>query len=268
MIDKAGKAYWQEVWTSQQSTSLLARKSRPVADLEKRFGRFFESVLSGIDTSGLKLLEAGCGSSNWLSYFARDFGFEVSGIDYSEAGCARVSENLLRQKIAGEIVCADFRNPPKQMRNAFDILFSSGVVEHYTDTVACVEALSELLKPGGMMITNIPNLNGLCGWLQRAYSRTVFDVHVPLDAQALAEGHERAGLTVDSCDYFLSTNFGVVNPGNLHEQPLAGGLKKATLGALTRVSYLVLKLEDRLTPIPPNRFSSPYINCVARKKLA
>jgi 2-polyprenyl-3-methyl-5-hydroxy-6-metoxy-1,4-benzoquinol methylase len=265
-IDKAGKSYWEHLWSAQLPATNLSSQSRYVNYQKNRFRRFFSEVFADRETSGARLLEAGCGSSSWLPYFATEFGFVVTGIDYSPSGCERARANLSLHNTAGEIVCADFFKPPEDMRNVFDVVFSAGVVEHFTDTAACLKSLATFLKPGGLIVTSIPNLTGLCGWMQRLLNRPVFDVHVPLDAAALATAHENAGLQVSSCDYFMSTNFGVISLNGIATRSPAGLVKRIAVAGLTRLSYLIWSIEDLVRPMRPNRLSSPYINCVARKQ--
>ena len=264
-IDKAGRAYWEQLWAAQKPATTLPPKSRSVSYLEDRFRRFFREVFSEMETSGKRLIEAGCGSSSWLPYFATEFGFAVSGIDYTRSGCDQARANLSMQNVPGEIVCADFFDPPEQMRAAFEVVVSSGVVEHFTDTAACLSSLAAFLKPGGLMITSIPNMRGLCGLVQKLLNRPAFDVHVPLDAETLAAAHEQAGLQVLRCNYFMSTNFGVVSLNGIATRSPIGLFKKIALGGLIRFSQLVWIMEDFVGLIAPNSISSPYINCVARK---
>jgi hypothetical protein len=136
---------------------------------------------------------------------------------------------------------------------------SFGVLEHFKNTTACVAAFSRFLKPGGLLITNIPNLCGLNGLIQKMINRPIFDIHVLLDKNALMQVHRINGLRVISCDYFLFTNLGVLNFENLK-----GGLfyKRAT-----RLRSLINKVawvcERAIPMLKPNRWSSPYINCVS-----
>jgi len=261
-LDKAGKAYWEDLWAEKPAVSAPP----VVAHLEKRFQRFFTTVFADFTTSEGRLLEAGCGSTSTLPYFANQFGFSVTGIDYSPTACEQARAVLRREKIVGEIICADFFAPPENLRESFDVVFSSGVAEHFSETSHCIQSLAGFLKPGGLMITSIPNLTGLIGTIQRVANRPVFDVHVPLDKSALATAHEKGGLDVLACEYFMSTNFGVINLHGVARNSLNGFAKRAGLALLTRLSRAIWIAEDLVRPIPPNKFTSPYVICVARKR--
>jgi hypothetical protein len=63
----------------------------------------------------------------------------------------------------------------------------------------------------------------------------------------------------------MSTNFGIVNLNGLPRNSVSYLSKRVLLSLLTRFSHAVWIAEDLVRPVPPNRFSSPYITCIARK---
>jgi SAM-dependent methyltransferase len=151
--------------------------------------------------------------------------------------------------------------PPPELLRRFDVVFSLGVVEHFEDTTTALKALSAFLKPGGVLLTIIPNMTGLIGDLQRTLNAPVYRIHVPLTAGDLREYHERAGLSVLRSEFLMSTNFGVINLNGLQRGP---GLffRRATLAVLTRLSRLAWFLESVGLPAPTTRRFAPYIVCV------
>jgi hypothetical protein len=97
-------------------------------------------------------------------------------------------------------------------------------------------------------------------------NRPVYDIHQLIDPARLREAHEQAGLEVLECDYFVCTGFGVNNLIGISTRTATGFLKKVCLGILSRASMLVWLIENKTGSFPPYRFSSPYINCIARKR--
>jgi SAM-dependent methyltransferase len=177
-----------------------------------------------------------------------------------------MAEQVLKANaVEAEVVCADFFAPPENMLGAFDVVVSFGVVEHFDDTAACLRAVSAFLKPGGMLITNIPNMVGWIGDIQKLVNKPVYDIHQLIDPQRLRVAHELAGLEVLECDYFVGTSFGVNNLTGISTKNVAGFLKKVLLGVLARVSMLVWSIEEKTGYFAPRKFASPYINCIARK---
>ncbi len=259
--DKAGKSYWDCTWEhAYLPETINPFRPGPNHYIDRKFHDFFERIFADKETKNSKLLEIGCARSVWLPYFAKEFGFRVYGIDYSETGCQQAMQLLSNQGIKGEIVCADFFSPPESMIGKFEVVISFGVLEHFQDTQNCITAFSKYLKPEGVMITNIPNLTGLIGLIQKVINRNVFDIHVPLSPERILEAHQKNGLEVISCNYFLSANFGVLNFENLKGSALYTWILQLFCW-LNRAIWFT----EKLIPIKPNRWSSPYINCVAIK---
>jgi 2-polyprenyl-3-methyl-5-hydroxy-6-metoxy-1,4-benzoquinol methylase len=262
--DKAGQAHWDRIWTETEAPDVAAPPASGRGSLkDRRFEALFRQIFSTMQTEGKTLLEVGCAQSRWLPYFAREFGFSIWGLDYSEIGCQQERQLLNRAGIPGEIVCADLFAPPETMCGEFDVVTSFGVVEHFEDTAACIGAMAKFLKPGGMVLTFIPNQRGAIGCLQKLFNRPVYEMHVPLRARDLRAAHEAAGLRVARCHYFLSMGFGVVELSGLDPDAASTRSKWFLLNNLIRLSTLNLMLENRVAPLPTTRLLSPYVVCVA-----
>lgn len=260
-MDKAGKSYWDCTWEHAYLPETISPdQPGPNYYIDRKFHDFFERIFIDIETKNSKLLEIGCARSVWLPYFAKKFEFKVYGIDYSETGCQQAKQILSNEGVRGEIVCADFLSPPESMIEEFDVVISFGVLEHFEDTEGCILAFSKFLKQGGIMIMNIPNLTGLVGLIQRLMNRNVFNIHVPLSLAKIMEAIQKSMLKQVSCNYFLSVNFGVVNYENLKGSILYTCILQCFCWLNKTIWFI-----ERLLPIKPNRWSSPYINCVAIK---
>jgi len=262
--DLAGKSYWDKNWSMQSITLLDVKDTRLSNEINHRFHQLFCGLLDPARDTGKRLLEVGCARSIWLPYFAMQHGLKVSGLDYSEEGCRQAEAVLAAAGAQGQIVCADMFDPPSDLVGAFDFLLTFGVVEHFTDTSAAIAALANFLKPGGTIITVIPNMNGTTGALQKLFDRSVFDKHVRLGPEELSAAHLKTGLVVKSADYFIASNYYVVN--SLHQQgkpfyPLVRLLN----GLLGRASMIVWQLERLWRRLPGSRMFSPYVVCVAKR---
>lgn len=266
-MDKAGQKYWNDSWASSDIPEVVNPSDTRLKNyVNRRFHQVFLRLFDKSETPSMRLLEIGCAKSAWLPYFAKEFGFSVCGLDYSPIGCQMARKVLQVNGVEAEVICADFFAPPENMLGAFDVVVSIGVVEHFDDTASCLSAVSSFLKPGGMLITNIPNMMGWIGSIQKLVNRPVYDIHQLIDPVRLREAHELAGLDVLECDYFVSTSFGVNNLNGISTSTVVGFLKKIFLGVLARVSMLVWSIENKIGSFSQNRFSSPYINCIARKR--
>lgn len=264
--DKAGKAYWDKNWSVKPPDLLDMEDTRTANEVNLRFHNYLSEMISPTRSAGKRFLEVGCARSVWLPYFAQKYGLKISGLDYSEDGCRQAKALLSMSSVEGEVICADLFAPPDEMLGAFDYVFSLGVVEHFTDTSACMAAMARFLRPGGMAITVIPNMRGTTGALQRLCDKAVFDIHVALTPAELQLAHDRAGLSTISCGYFISTNYYVVNSQH-RRGSLYYPLLRLMHGAMGRLSMAVWWLERKFGNLPAVQAFSPYIICVARKVL-
>lgn len=266
--DKAGQGYWNDAWDATSLPSLWDVKSNRIGSyVERTLFSYMETAFHkfGFVDSGKKLIEVGCARSAVLPLFAKEMGFQVAGLDYSPNGCEQTRLILQREGVVGEVYNCDIFSIPDDLIEQFDVVVSFGLIEHFSDTKRVVAALSKLLKPGGLMFTNIPNMNGMTGVTQKLLDKSVYDIHVPLTVRAVHEGHEKAGLNVLSCHYFLSTNFGVVNMNSIRIHSAEWWVKKIILALLARLSMVIWWLECQFVDLPTSRTFSPYVNCLATK---
>ena len=254
--DRAGTGYWDAVWDTDDASSPIDPSDRSLNNYPvRRFHDHFRRLFAGRDTRGMSLLEIGCARSQWLPYFAREFGFRITGLDYSERGCEQERRILARAGLDGEVVQCDLFDPPAALRGKFDVVVSFGVVEHFTDTTGVVRAMASYLEPGGLLFVNMPNMTGAVGAVQKVISRSVYAVHVPIGARALAQAFRDAGCQEVACRHFMSTSFGVVNPSG------GGRLRHRAWVWLTRLSKVVWVIEGRVGTVSLGGFMAPYVNC-------
>ena len=262
--DRTGRAYWDGWWARRPLPQTLDPYRKGLKNYPYRRFHQFYSRLFGSDAPGRRLIEIGCAQSVYLPYFARYHGLRVAGIDRSELGCERARKILEKESVAADIYCGDFFAPPPGTVGVFDWAVSYGVLEHFDDTGAAVAAVSRFLKPGGRVITFVPNLTGALGRYQRLLDRKLYEAHVPLSAEALARAHRDSGLEVECARYLLP--FGLEVTGIETWGWGAAGL--AVKVANTAVTRSVRFVDDHILRLKPNRWTSPYVVCVARKPAA
>lgn len=260
---KAPKTYWDNLWVQERSLPevFTHRGLRVSAAYRRGMHEFFTRVFDLAGVSGARLLEVGCARSQFLPYFSIEHGLDVSGLDYSPPGCEASRRILERAGIAGAIHCADLFAPPADVVGRADIVASFGVIEHFTDSAEAIGAKSRLAKPGGYVLTTIPNMRGLPGVLQRLLDREVFDLHVPLSCGELQRAHAACGLDIVAAGHILPIHLGVCNLGR-H----AGGFgwRKPLFYSLL-VASTTLQWLGRIAPLPCGEMLSPYLYVLARK---
>jgi SAM-dependent methyltransferase len=256
------EAYWSQLWGREPSLP------PPIDISDQTIGNtatialhdFFRAALTGVPR-GSRFLELGCAQSRWLPFFGNEFGLRVEGLDYSAVGCAKARELLARTGVEGRIHHADLFAPPSALIGRFDVVASFGLIEHFDDTAGCIQACSRFVRPGGRLITTIPNMRGSVGMLQRALDRKVFDLHVPLRPREVAATHAEAGLEVVHCAFLMSAHWAVVSFGRRFGPRAHGGLRRL----LKSADRVVWALERAGLRLPPNQLTSPYIGCFATK---
>lgn len=256
-VDKAGRDYWDRVWGTLPAPDTFDPEARGCASRRDReFAQLFDDALAGLprEKTNKVVLEAGAADSSVLPYFAR-LGHRIVGVDYSEIGCERLRHRL--GAFTAEVICCDIFNAPASALQKADLVFSIGLVEHFSDTSNCIAALAALVRPGGNLLTIIPNMRGAVGLLQQLIAPSVFAVHVPLSVDDLRDAHESAGLRVRRAEYLMATNFGVVNYNEPGGGRLANAVRWFVTAGFGRLSCAV-NILDELWQLPRRRAFAPY----------
>ncbi len=209
-----GEATWSAQWRRQP----LPRPIRltgftPGPAYYRQFDNLFRRFLPRPVHSPMRFLEIGCARSLWLPYFVREWGYEVAGLDYSEVGCEQARALLERERIAGTVICQDLFAPRLDQENSFDIIFSQGVVEHFPDTAGVIRAMARYLRPGGTMITFIPNYTGWLGQIKGLFDPGFRETHVLLSREDFLAAHLAAGVHPRHCSHLIFLDPNCVHPG-------------------------------------------------------
>lgn len=258
--DRAGKSHWDDTWRSASVPApVRAQGSNRRDHVNREFAKLLTRWLAHERTKP-ELIEFGCARSVWLPFLANTLQYAVTGIDYTQRGCELSRATLATANAPGEIVLGDFFAPPAQLLGRFDAAVSFGVAEHFDDTAACITAFSRFLRPGGRLVTMVPNMTGLTGFFQKHLNPAVYDKHVPLDSERLRHAHSAAGLAVLDHGYLLSTNFGILNLEGLPTSGPSYLCKRVVVAALGRLSMVGWALEPHL---PALQVSAGYVYCVA-----
>ena len=216
-------------WNTQWAASHGPRRLRAWRDyVSWRFARLFREYIR----PGDRVLEIGCGGSRFLPYFARELGAEVWGLDFAPAGVSNAKAALERAGVRGTIIEGDLFNTTDIPEEHFDVVFSGGFIEHFTDTADVLTRMVRFAKRGsGIVITEIPNFLGLNGKIQEKVDPQFYRQHVCLSPSAMDEAHRAAGAaTVRSACYFGGLGLGAINLSRKLSRlptPLAGVVARA-----------------------------------------
>ncbi|MGH8092339.1 MAG: class I SAM-dependent methyltransferase [Chthoniobacterales bacterium] len=97
-----------------------------------------------------RALEIGCGSGVARKMLERDLGVPVDGCDLSRTGLEMAEPGR------GRLLFYDILQLEPSMLGQYDAVFLLDVVEHITDDTTFLAAALQHLRPGGVMVVNVP----------------------------------------------------------------------------------------------------------------
>lgn len=100
--------------------------------------------------NGLKVLEIGCGLGTDGAQFAAA-GAEYTGVDLTEAAVELARQRFAISGLKGSFQIADAENLEFDS-DAFDLVYSHGVLHHTPDTPRAVNEVWRVLRPGGRAV--------------------------------------------------------------------------------------------------------------------
>lgn len=189
--------YWEEqFWKGQRPQRL-----RLYRDFDFETVRLLRSAAAG--RKNVRALEMGAGGSRVLPYLARKFGFRVFGSDFSPAGLRLLRANLALEEVDGGVVREDLFQSSLAPAS-FDLVFSSGLVEHFEDTAAVVAEHLRLVKPGGSLVVIVPNLQGFYARILKRLALPLLSRHRIFGPAELAGIFEKLGVAQVRAGYLGS----------------------------------------------------------------
>jgi cyclopropane fatty-acyl-phospholipid synthase-like methyltransferase len=208
---------------------------------------------------GERWVEIGCANSNLLYDFPHRLQARLDGVDSASDALAATGAALARTSIDATLRLHDFRELADGEEGSYDGVVSCGFAEHFTDCTDVHRHLARYVRPGGRVVTFVPNMSGLVGLLQVVVDEEVFLTHHVLTPPVLADSMREAGLSVDRCEPFIGVNLGVVNAGGLSRS----GRRAAEAVLVGTSRALALAERTRGRPFAPRMWRSPYLVAVA-----
>jgi SAM-dependent methyltransferase len=177
------KNYWEKVW----SDISLPQDRNP-----KKYHELHSIFSRHLPHGSYSFLEVGCAPGSWMSYFAQNFKYSVSGVEYAEQAYEKTIENLRLLSIPAQVHLTDFFEFKSDA--TYDVVFSSGFIEHFGDVESVIGKVVNICSPDGFVVTVIPSLEGLNWRISRHFRPEVAEGHYPITGTQLRLLHEKQGL--------------------------------------------------------------------------
>lgn len=109
----------------------------------------------------LKFLEAGSGDGEIAIYMANSQNCEVVGLEIADSFLQMSNAKVEERQIKNiSFIKGDVRKMPFN-DEAFDLIFSGGVIEHFDETFEALKEHVRVLKKGGHLLIGVPCKEGL-----------------------------------------------------------------------------------------------------------
>lgn len=151
------RSHWEAAWSAPPRWKLPSSLFVTTRNMQR--------LLRPAVRPGMRVLELGCAPGKILAWVAARLEARVAGLDYSERGIGWSRKLFEALGIPVDLRCEDVFNNTFDPAS-FDVVYSSGLIEHFEDPRAIVRMHVLLAKPGGKAIIAIPDYGGIYGRLQ------------------------------------------------------------------------------------------------------
>ena len=154
------QTYWDDSWD----------KIKLPVEIKKSKNLYLNEILSIFDRvlrkdNNTSVLEIGGAPGQYMIYMARNFHYKISALDFSSVGCKKMRSNLRLLHVKGRIYRKDLLKDNISSLPKFDVVYSLGFIEHFSNLEKIIAKHLELLKPGGILIIGTPNFLGINHWI-------------------------------------------------------------------------------------------------------
>ncbi len=104
--------------------------------------------------SNYSILDVGCGEGWALSFF-KGKNWDITGLDYSNYGCAKFNSDCIDNLIVGDIY--ESLESIKNKKRTYDVIWLTNVLEHVLNPIELLNEFKQLINPQGILLIQVPN---------------------------------------------------------------------------------------------------------------
>lgn len=190
-------------------------------------------------------------------FLKKHFGLKTTLMDYfihPEIINKLINKNNLDEN-AIEIIEADLFKIKAE--NTYDLVFSCGLIEHFSDTSDIINRHIQFLKPNGTLLITLPNFTGINGWVQRKFDPENYSKHYIqcMELNYLKDVMQSLNLEIVEITYYGKFSVWLENYTK----------QNLVIKVFLKLVWIVGKIFTKLIPIE-SKLLSPYILIVAKSK--
>jgi ubiquinone/menaquinone biosynthesis C-methylase UbiE len=159
--------------------------------------RMARSLLARYAPDAKRILDLGCGTGAFMGELPS--GIESTGLDFSDQAVAFCRKRGLESIVQGDAQSVPFQNA------VFDAVVSLDTLEHVADDDAAAKEVARILRPGGVLVMNVPAYR----WLWGPHDVALMH-HRRYTRSQVCRLLENAGLRVEKSSYNVFFLFPVV----------------------------------------------------------
>jgi len=157
VIELSERQSWDAEWESQPLPVVYSEEQATPHGRE--ILRSFRRLLA--PDPAKTVLEIGAGVGGYLAYMSQTFGYRAHALDYSPVACRRLAENFRLLGLPVEVFERDLLEGRLDGLPQFDLVYSLGLIEHFTDPMPVIAGHARLTKKGGLLLLGVPNFGGV-----------------------------------------------------------------------------------------------------------
>ncbi len=242
MMELTSKKYWQDYYHQ------AAEDKQTIIKVCGAYDYFWDLLLKSCAQPPRSILEIGAFPGRYLAYLSSRYQIQATGIDFNpdEKKFSRSMQAMGAENY--NYICTDFleHTPTPQ----YDLVFSNGFIEHFTNYVQVLDKHAAYLAPGGAMMVMIPNkkyLRKVYGYLLDYKNLKAHNLEC-MRLDLFGDFAKRNNLKIKYLSYYGGFGFKVHQPLSFLQRLIYHPIR-----------FLSIKLDNMLTRNPSKWYSGTIV---------